>query len=319
MLRRDPNWREPTRKISRLRPVGSISIVIEMRRCAALLPLIFFGFGSCDFNVGAHVDLGTGLETSNSGMGFSESRVEISHQPFKGGKIYCGETVEVQFHGVSGLTVSDRQVYPELNIVVTDQSGAKLVTADNLYQGRGYSPESAKVLTATLKVNEKFAGEDCKFHMHFLDTKGKGRIDAVLPLKIEALNTPELKVRENGLTASQKGIMSDYGRVINGEAPLGGQIGLLLYDLTGFKEIDGKVFPGAKIEIDSPETGAAIYQSEDLFAKPESDISAEQAKTMRLYLTPEKSETGKQYLWKFSVWDKKGPATLSAEILLKFR
>jgi hypothetical protein len=290
-----------------------------MKSYALLLPIILFGSVSCNFNVGTHVDFESGLETSNSGMGFSESRVEINHQAFKGGKVYCGETVEVQFHGVSGLNVSDGKVYPELNIVLTDQNGAKLVTADNLYEGRGYSPESAKVLTATLKINEKFAGTECKFHIHFLDSKGKGRIDAMLPLKMEALNTPELKVKENGLTASQKGITSDYGRVINGEAPLGGQIGLLLYDLAGFKETDGKVFPGAKLEIDNPETGASIYQSEDLFAKPESDISPEQAKTMRLYLTPEKSESGKRYLWKFFVWDKKGPATLSAEIILKLK
>lgn len=140
-----------------------------------------------------------------------------------------------------------------------------------------------------------------------------------MPFSAAPLNTPELKVQENGLTATQKGIISEYGGVVNAEAPLGGQIGLLLYGLTGFHEVEGKVYPGAKVELFDPNSGKAVYQSEDVFAKQDSEFEPERAKTMSIYLSPDKSESGKQYLWKFQIWDKQSDAKFSAEMLLKFK
>jgi hypothetical protein len=295
------------------------NIDTTMKRRAVLLTLLALGMVSCDFRVGANVDIESGLESSNSGLSFSKSKVDVNHQPFNKGPVYCGETLEIQFHGVGGFVVTDGKIYPNLRIVVTEQSGASLMSKDNLYEGRGYPEKEATALTATLKLNDQYAGKNCKFHVHFSDTKGNGRIDAVLPVNVEPLNTPELKVQENGLTATQKGITSEYGRVVNAEAPLGGQIGLLLYGLTGFREVDGKVYPGAKVELFDPNSGSAVYQSEDVFAKQDSQIDPEQAKTMRIFLSPEKSESGKQYLWKFQIWDKQSDAKFLAEILLKFK
>ncbi len=285
-----------------------------------LVVLCLLGFTACNFSAGIQHDMKSGLTVKNSGLSYEGYKLMCNGAIVNDDEWRKGETMKLLFTGVKGFTTVGGRVFPVINIRILDMQGAVKEELSNLQTDEmieGISPEKAADLYAQYTLADELeTGKAYKLEVKVMDKKGKGEIFATRQFKIAPLQQGDLKVQTSGLNYKAVYFVGRNGRKPN-EALLGGRIGIMVDGVSGLKEVDGKVFPGADITI-YDRTGAEVYHSEDVFKDPEGADPTDAAKRISLYLTlTEQKLEGSACKWVFRVWDKKSDAYLEADILLK--
>lgn len=274
---------------------------------------------ACHFNVEARKDLQTGFTITNRGLTCNDFVLQRNGQLLTDRDIRFGERVTILLQNVSGFTEKNGLVYPGMQLDVKDEKGVVVSSYEDMLADvakSGVTPLQASVLRAAYQSGppDVKAGHTYTMAVHIWDKQGKGVIDASLPLDLKYPDTSGLIITPQGITASTVFMTSDSGRVQDGHLPAAGRGGINFQGIKGFTEENGKVFPGGSLIVyDS--TGKVMLDTGDAFAKQtEGFTNAQVAEGLRITLNLNRQLTGVKGLWKFKIWDKKGPGTLLAEI-----
>lgn len=160
----------------------------------------------------------------------------------------------------------------------------------------------------------------------FVFSKSESAPDSNVPEKenIATSKLPaSLNVSNSKLTYNEMNSWAWYGEkeiAENQEVEFGRDIYIYISGVSGFKEVNGKVFPGSSLTYIST-SGEEITASEDgLKEYTESGISPKDAKSFTIEATiGNPLKHGESYKIKAVVWDKKGAGKIEAELNIKVK
>jgi hypothetical protein len=107
--------------------------------------------------------------------------------------------------------------------------------------------------------------------------------------------------------------MVDGGKWQQRSLPLGKTLVLFVDGVSGFTVIDGRVFPGASLQVLDAD-GQLILDEPNLFAQYESSgVSTDACRQLTLSCTTgEPMSSGAEYQFSFKVWDTRGEGQIHA-------
>ena len=128
-----------------------------------------------------------------------------------------------------------------------------------------------------------------------------------------------LNVKYDGFTVEGSYLVKDNKQTSEVTVKPGQDVSMVFTGITGFKAVDGKVFPGASIFVTDTK-GKTILEIADLFSQYDSTgvdpKMVQEALSIKFTAPSVGIEKGEIYDWKSKVWDKKGKSTLTSEIKL---
>ncbi|MEO6303150.1 MAG: hypothetical protein ABIP51_08245 [Bacteroidia bacterium] len=129
-----------------------------------------------------------------------------------------------------------------------------------------------------------------------------------------------LSIKYDGFAVGNSFLVKDNQKTTDVKIKPGQDISVVFTGITGFKEIDGKVYPGASIVVVDSK-GKTVLDIADLFSSYDSTgvdtKMVQEALSIKFTAPPTGSEKGEIYSWKSKVWDKKGKSTLDCELQLE--
>jgi len=158
-----------------------------MKNLKLLSGLLFIFFlSTC--NVGVKKDLLTGMSYSNKGLSLEDAYLTVDDDELKTNEIEYGKKVNIVLTGVKGYELGDGKVKIGCKIVVSDNEGKAVLSADDAfaasYEG-GLAPEDAEVLSTSLTVGKPLEiGKEYTWKSLFWDKNGKGTINTEIKIKI---------------------------------------------------------------------------------------------------------------------------------------
>lgn len=294
-----------------------------MKRKISVFIVLAFFLAACNFSAGVDHDLKTGLNIKNSGLRYGAHTLTYNGVAAKTDSWNRGETLKLEFEEVGGFKEEQGLIYPGISLVITDMEGQVKDSMPDLLKEdteHGIAPEKATVLSASYTLGAVLEiGREYQLHIRVYDKKGKGNIESKMKFKVAKQMQEDLNIHTSDLKYKEIYFVGRNGRNKN-EARLGGRIGLMIEGMNGFKEENGKVFPGADITIYDKQ-GKEQYHSEDIFKDNKAgDDPAKAQESLSLFLTlKDEKLRNDESKWVFKVWDKKGDGVLEADIMLKLK
>ncbi len=128
-----------------------------------------------------------------------------------------------------------------------------------------------------------------------------------------------LSVKYDGFTVEGSYLVKDNKQTSDITVKPGQDISMVFTGITGFKEVEGKVFPGASIFVTNTK-GKTILEITDLFSQYDSTgvdpKMVKEALSIKFTAPALGIEKGEKYNWQSKVWDKKGKSTLTSQVQL---
>lgn len=97
--------------------------------------------------------------------------------------------------------------------------------------------------------------------------------------------------------------------------PIGSTVVMNFLGVNGFKEREGKVFPGLSVQV-KDQKGTIVLQADDLFTEYSvAGLDATQANELSSNLTiGDPMQSGTQYTWHITIWDKQNDGLIEANM-----
>ena len=138
-----------------------------------LISMILTG---CKFSRSVEKDLASGLTSTGSDLSCEDVYITIDDEKTTRNTFVYGETFYICFDDIKGFAVENGNVFPGMEIVITDPEGNTLMSADDLYEeyteGMNYSPLQ---LTADLTVANPIKSKgEYTLTINIRDKKGNG-------------------------------------------------------------------------------------------------------------------------------------------------
>lgn len=153
-----------------------------MRKKSVIILLMAFIFNACSFSVGTNKDLMSGLKLSNNGLSYTEGYLSIDNAKLSSNEFPMDKVVYLFFDGVEGFTEAEGKVYPGASMVITDESGNKVLEVADLfeqYAESGVSVADTKQLSLKLTIGSPMeAGKKYLWKSKIWDKKGEAAIEA---------------------------------------------------------------------------------------------------------------------------------------------
>lgn len=126
-----------------------------------------------------------------------------------------------------------------------------------------------------------------------------------------------IELRKNGLEVEQAFLLFEDGSLVPADNKVGvGQKVIMRLVMSGWKEENGMVFPGASEKITTSE-GNIVLNEPDLFSENADGVSADDAKYISLSaVITQLDKLYDHFLVGFTVWDKKSNAEVSGSYKL---
>lgn len=129
-----------------------------------------------------------------------------------------------------------------------------------------------------------------------------------------------ITVNNDGLSYGDYYLSVNDVKLDNSEVNYGDKVYLVFSGVEGFSEVEGKVFPGAAMQV-TDRDGKIVLQEKDLFAAYDQEgvdpVSASDLSVSLLVGDP--MIAGESYDWKVKFWDKKSPGEINAELQVKVK
>ncbi|MFH0843031.1 MAG: hypothetical protein V1903_10455 [Bacteroidota bacterium] len=271
----------------------------------------------CKFSRSVEKDLLSGMTSSGKDLACEEVYIELNEERTTRSKFIYGERFFVFFDNITGFTSEKGNVFPGMEISVTDIYGDTLLSAGDLYEGytegMNYSPLR---LSADLMVADPIKSKDeYKLAIFIWDKKGTGTFRS--ELNFEVIQNDKIEARPKGVTYSEIYLFSQgYNKVITDNTiNFEDNIFIIAEGLKGFNEENGKVFPGMQLT-GTDSRGEIILSYDDLFADyTSSDIDASEFSTR---VSANFRLTGMEFnnplRCELKIWDKRSNASLTVTI-----
>jgi hypothetical protein len=158
-----------------------------MKSKLQLLLLVIFFLSAC--NVGVKKDLLSGLKVTNNGLSFEEAFLQVDDAKFNSNEFPSGKMVYLFATGVSGFAIKDGLVNLGGSVVITDESGNKVMDHPDLFEAyttTGVSAEDASTINFYVPMNEMFSpGKKYLWKTRIWDKNGEGAIEAEVEFTVK--------------------------------------------------------------------------------------------------------------------------------------
>jgi hypothetical protein len=258
---------------------------------AILVSLVMTG---CQFSRSVKKDLISGLTSKGNGLTCEEVYLTANNKRTTSTSFSYGEMVYLIFSDVKGFKQENGNSFPLMQILVTGMSGDTLLLADDLYSeykdGMSYSPLQ---LTADLTVAAPIkSGGEYLLTVSIKDRKGPGTFISKLKFSVsgtDKISAEPLNVSYNEIYLYSQG----KGKVINdARINFDDDIYIIVEGLKGFKEENGKVFPGLSLN-GSDSKGHNILNYPDMFS--DYDASGMEASDLAARVSSSFKLTGSEF------------------------
>lgn len=139
-------------------------------------------------SVGVNKDLLTGLSYSYKGLSLEDAYLTVDNEKIKTNEIEYGKKVSIVLSGVKGYDLEDGKVRIGCKIVVSDNEGNALISADDAFAAShegGLTPKEAEMLKTGLSIGKPLEiDKEYKWETLFWDKNGKGTIDTEITIKV---------------------------------------------------------------------------------------------------------------------------------------
>jgi hypothetical protein len=271
--------------------------------------------GACNFSKSVKVDLLTGLTTNGDLISCDDVYLTVNGQKVNSNVFTYGEEFYLNFNNIEGFKRKNDRVFPGMDLIVTGSDGDTLLISKDLYKNY---PDGINLSPLELQSNVTVADPihsngDYTLTVLIHDKKDKGTYTARLNFKVipnEKISFTSTNVSYSEIylfSAAEKRVITDN------KVKLNDNVYMLFEGLGGFKETDGKVFPGLSMKA-SDDAGEQLVNYDDLFADyTESGISvADFSSQLSSSLVFSSLEVKNPLHCTIKVWDKKSDAMLNA-------
>jgi hypothetical protein len=275
--------------------------------------LVSILISGCNFSKSVKKDLVSGLTSTGSGLTCEDVYLTVNNERTSRNTFSYGDMIYLVFSDLKGFTIENGNVFPVMEIVVTDLKGDTALYAGDLYseytEGIKYSPLE---LTADVTVATPIkSGGEYVLNVSIRDRKGSGSFNSKLRFTVEGngnIKTEPFNVTYNEVYLFSQG----NNKVINdGKIGFDDNVYIMAEGVNGFKIENGMVFPGLGLKGTDSE-GNLIIDYPDLFTEygktgvEVSDFSVRVSANFKITGNSFKNPLHCEML----VWDKKSDAKL---------
>ncbi len=230
--------------------------------------LILTTVTSCNFSKSVKKDLISGLFTAGDGLSCEDVYLTANDEKITRTSYIYGEEFKVNFNGIEGFVKDNDYVFPGMKLAVLGKTGDTVMQTNDLY---GDYPNGLKLPTLLLNsvltvASPMESNGDYILHINIWDKKGKGKFNAKLNFKIVpnekiAVEAVNVKYKEFYIFSKERDMVLTGNTIKFNEDTY-----LIVEGLSGFREENGKVFPGLSLK-GTDSAGNVILDYDDLFAE----------------------------------------------------
>jgi hypothetical protein len=138
-------------------------------------------------HVGIKKDAGNGITTSWNNLEPKEVLRVMNGERVSHNQVVLGESFAVINQGVEGLTVKEGKVSVGCSLLITDSSGKKILSENDLFKGNDtWDKDNARELKCTINTGKPMDwDQDYHIVVTFWDKYGKGKLENRLIAHIE--------------------------------------------------------------------------------------------------------------------------------------
>lgn len=228
--------------------------------------LILIALSGCHFSKSVKKDFISGLTSTGNVLACNDVYLTINNERSTSNSFSYGEIVYMVFDDIQGFTKENGNVFPLMDIIVTDKSGDTVLSAGDLYseytEGMNYSPLQ---LTADLTVAAPMrSDQNYTLEVNIRDKKGPGKYSAKLNFSIKSNDF--IKTEPEGVKYDEVYLYSQGNNkvITDGKINFDDNIYIIVEGLKGFREENGLVFPGLKLSANDAKENS-IIKEDDLF------------------------------------------------------
>jgi hypothetical protein len=269
---------------------------------------------ACNFSKSARIDLITGLTTTGDLLTCDDIFLTVNGEKVNSVTFTYGDEFLLNFNNIEGFTRENERVFPGMDLIVTNLNGDTMLVSKDLYKNYpdGINLASLMLQSKIIAAAPIHSNGEYILFVKIWDKKGSGTFNAKMNFKVapseKIIITPEIASYGEIYLFSE-----NSKRVINdSKIGLNENVYLLFEGLSGFKEVNGTVFPGLSIKA-SDEIGEQLLNYEDLFAEnSETGFSVSDFNTqVSSKLVFSSSGVKNPIHCKIVLWDKKSAAKIS--------
>ena len=249
--------------------------------------LIFsIAFISCDFRKSVEANLKTGIITKGNGLSCKEVWISVDDKEVDRNTFVYGEMFLMHFKDMEGFKTENGNVFPGMLMWVSGEAGDTIFRNEDLYydykNGINLSPLLLKAnltLGSPMHSNHKY-----KVFIKIWDKKDKGTFTAEMPFNI--IENDKIKIEKSNASYDEIYLYSaDRDKaIIDGSVLFNENVYLIFEGLSGFREINGSVFPGMKfLAIDNSDKTVMDYP--DMFSSDNETGIGTSDFTTQIYIT----------------------------------
>jgi hypothetical protein len=230
--------------------------------------------------------------------------------------IKMGQAVKCVISGLTGFSLREGYAFLGCSFTVIDMAGNEVFSTGDLFDkedSNGIDPDEVNVITQTLSTGKPLkSGEKYKWIVRIWDKVSSNEMSTSVDLQL-LKNEIALEIESHGLASLDQAFIVDGAWVSDLNVKKDQQIKCCFFNMEGFTEKDGKIFPGADISILDMDDNL-LQQTKDMF---EDELDADKTNTINLsFSTRDPFEGGTQYIVVWHIWDKNQEAELFARAKL---
>jgi len=268
----------------------------------------------CQFSKSVKKDLVSGLTTKGDLLTCEDVYLTVNDERITRNSFVFGEIFTINYNDMQGFARENGNVFPSMEMIVTDHSQDTVFYADELYskypEGMKYDPLH---LTADLTVASPiYSNGEYSLTVNISDRKGSGTYSSILKFSVRP--NDKILTEKRGIAEYSEAYIFSQGRdnvITDGKIGLDDNIYIIVEGLKGFSEVNGLVFPGLSLKASDSE-GNMILNNADMFVQyTEAGVAASDL-TSRV--SSHFSLTGSEFKnplhTEMVIWDKKSSAKL---------
>jgi len=228
--------------------------------------IVFAILTGCNTGKSVEKNFLSGLQTKSDNLTCDNVYLSVNDEKTSQTTFVYGQKFKMNFTDIKGFKGENGNVFPGMQIFITDKSGDTVLHSDDLYQkytdGLNISPLLLHAdFTAASPIS---SGNEYTMIVNIWDKKGKGTFTGEVDFKI--VPNEYLKVDANGVTFDEIYLFSrDRSAAIpDDKIKFNENTSLIFEGLIGFEEENNRVFPGMSlIALDNDNNEILDY--DDLF------------------------------------------------------
>jgi hypothetical protein len=223
---------------------------------------------SCKYSRSAGKDLISGITTAGKDLSCEDVYITVDNEKTSKNTFIYGETFVIYFNDIEGFAVENGNVFPCMEIIIKEQEGDTLMKADDLYENNteGFNYKPLK-LSADLTVAAPLRSKgNYTMIININDKKGDGSFTTRYDFDI--IENGNIKIETTNTTYNEVYLFSQgKNKVITeNKIDFDDNIYIIIEGLKGFKEENGYVFPGLKLQ-GTDSLNNLILDYDDLFTE----------------------------------------------------